>query len=47
VFGGLLGSFDQLVYASGLEQDVCGAPDLPCRIALQGFVELGRREEPV
>ena len=47
VFGGLLGGFDQLICASRLEQGVCGTPDLPGRVALQRYVELGRREEPV
>src|SRR5215208_3091599 len=47
VFSGFLGGLDQLIYAPWLEQGVCGTPDLPCRVTLQGFVELGRREEPV
>src|SRR5918997_6983625 len=47
VCGGLFGGRDQLVYATRFEEGVSGTPDLPGRVALQGFVELGRREEPV
>jgi hypothetical protein len=31
----------------GLQQGVGGTPDLPRRVALQGFVELGRGKKPV
>ena len=42
-----VGGFDQLVCTARFEQGVGGASYLPGRVAFHGFVELGRREEPV
>src|SRR5919107_1165022 len=47
VFCRHLGGFDQLVCTARFEQGVGGASYLPGRVAFHGFVELGRREEPV
>src|SRR5215208_1786931 len=45
VLAGLLHGLDQFFGVGRFQQGVGGAPDLPRRVALEGLVELGRREE--
>src|SRR5215210_1590883 len=47
VLAGLLHDLSKLFDVGGFQQGVGWAPYLPRRVALEGLVELGRREEPV
>ncbi len=47
MLAGFLCGFHQIFDATWLEQGVRGPAYLPGGVALQGFVELGRGEEPV